>query len=218
MSARLGCFARRAAWSAAAGSAWWTQRAGGSTRADAGPWQDYEAPVTERLAPAVAAARLARQARDRRFDGYVEPEVLAGWLAAGRTGLAVVDVRDSDFRAARTGRRKIRGAWHAPACELRNDAAPLVEALRGADTVVFHCMFSQQRGPACAQAYAQHRRKVTPPLPAQHVLVLRDGFAGFQERFGANAEELFEGVGPRNSSSCLKQGRQFVPAPPPQPS
>ena len=61
-------------------------------------------------------------------------------------------------------------------------------------------------------------RKIAPPLPAQHVLVLRDAFAGFQERFGANAEELFEGVGPRNSSSCLKQGRQFVPAPPPQPS
>ena len=96
---------------------------------------------------------------------------------------------------------------------------PLVEALRGADTVVFHCMYSQQRGPACAQAYAQHRRKVTSPLPAQQVLVLRDGFAGFQERFGT-AEELFEGVGPRNSSSCLKQGRQFRPgpAPPPQPS
>ena len=214
MTARLGCFARRAAWSAAAGGAWWTQRA---TQADS-RWQDYEAPVTERLAPAVAAARLARQARDRQFDGYVEPEALAQWLAAGRRGLVVVDVRDSDFRAARTGRRKIRGAWHAPACELRSDAVPLVEALRGADTVVFHCMFSQQRGPACAQAYAQHRRKVTPPLPAQRVLVLRDGFAGFQERFGANAEELFEGVGPRNSSSCLKQGRQFVPAPPPQPS
>ena len=180
MSARLGCFARRAAWSAAAGSAWWTQRAGGSTRADAGPWQDE-----------------------------------------GRSGLVVVDVRDSDFRAARTGRLKIRGAWHAPACELRSDAVPLVEALRGADTVVFHCMFSQQRGPACAQAYAQHRRKVTPPLPAQRVLVLRDGFSGFQERFGGgtNAEELFEGVGPRNSSSCLKQGRQFVgPALSPQPS
>ena len=78
MTARLGCFARRAAWSAAAGSAWWTQRA---TRAD-GPWQD-EAPVTQKLAPAVAAARLARQARDRQFDGYVEPEALAQWLAAG---------------------------------------------------------------------------------------------------------------------------------------
>ena len=94
---------------------------------------------------------------------------------------------------------------------------PLVEALRGADTVVFHCMYSQQRGPACAQAYAQHRRKITPPLPAQHVLVLRDGFAGFQERFGANAEELSEGVGPRNSSSCLKQGRQLEFVAPPQP-
>ena len=147
---------------------------------------------------------------------YIEPEVLAELLAAGQTGLVVVDVRDSDFRAARTGRRKIRGAWHAPACELRSDAVPLVKALRGADTVVFHCMFSQQRGPACAQAYAQHRRKITPPLPAQQVLVPRDGFAGFQERFGANAEELFEGVGPRNSSSCLKQGRQFVE--PPRPS
>ena len=215
MSARLGCFARRAAWSAAAGSAWWTQRC---CRAD-GRWED-EAPVTQKLAPAVAAARLARQARDRQFDGYVEPEVLAHWLAAGRKGLVVVDVRDSDFRAARTGRRKIRGAWHAPACELRSDAGLLVQALRGADTVVFHCMFSQQRGPACAQAYAQHRRKIAPPPPAQQVLVLRDGFAGFQERFGANAEELFEGVGPRNSSSCLKQGRQFRPgpAPPPRPS
>ena len=189
-----------------------------STRAD-GRWQD-EAPVTQKLAPAVAAARLARQARDRQFDGYVEPEALAEWLAKGRIGLVVVDVRDSDFRAARTGRLKIRGAWHAPACELRSDAVPLVEALRGADTVVFHCMFSQQRGPACAQAYAQHRRKIAPPPPAQQVLVLRDGFAGFQERFGANAEELFEGVGPRNSSSCLKQGRQFRPgpAPPPRPS
>ena len=78
MSARLGCFARRAAWSAAAGSAWWTQRA--CTRAD-GRWQD-EAPVTQKLAPAVAAARLARQARDRQFDGYIEPEVLAELLAA----------------------------------------------------------------------------------------------------------------------------------------
>ena len=108
---------------------------------------------------------------------------------------------------------------HVGEARVRSDAAPLVQALRGADTVVFHCMFSQQRGPACAQAYAQHRRKIAPPLPAQHVLVLRDGFAGFQERFGggANAEVLFEGVGPRNSPSCLKQGRQFV-APPLQPS
>ena len=75
MSARLGCFARRAAWSAAAGSAWWTQRC---CRAD-GRWED-EAPVTQKLAPAVAAARLARQARDRQFDGYVEPEALADWV------------------------------------------------------------------------------------------------------------------------------------------
>ena len=78
MTARLGCFARRAAWSAAAGSAWWTQRADCNSR---GRWED-EAPVTERLAPAVAAARLARQARDRQFDGYIEPEVLAELLAA----------------------------------------------------------------------------------------------------------------------------------------
>ena len=204
-------------WSAAVwGSAWWWSQRGDSgslSRADAEAWQDV-GPVTEPLDKQVVAERQARQARDKLFDGYVEPEELAGWLLAGRRGLAVVDVRDCDFRAARTRRRKIAGAWHEPAHELRtSDAAPLVGALRGADAVVFHCMYSQQRGPACAQQYAQRRRELAKlaPLPPQEVLVLRGGFAKFHRRYGsgADANTLFEGVGPQSNRGCAAQGRTF---------
>ena len=95
----------------------------------------------------------------------------------------------------RLGGCKIAGARHEPARALRSDVRPLVRALRGAEVVVFHCMYSQQRGPMCAQLYARQRRRQGEAC-AQDVLVLRGGFNAFYKLYGKapDADELFDSV------------------------
>ncbi|PNH08878.1 rhodanese domain phosphatase 2 [Tetrabaena socialis] len=56
------------------------------------------------------------------------------------------------------------------------------ERVAGRDTVVVHCMFSQQRGPRCAMRLASRlaaRSDVAKPA----VYVLRGGFTGFAAHY-----------------------------------
>ena len=212
----------RVLWSAAAwGSACWWAYSGKDSACDSrhhagsSPWA-HAGPVEDRLVPAVADARRRRQGHERAFDGYIDADELASRLLdpKQRHKLAVVDVRDRDYRTSRVGRCKIVGARHVPARALRQgggaagaEMGALVAALRdNYSTVVFHCMYSQQRGPACAHAYAQARRHgAGPPPPRQQVLVLEDGFAGFYKRhYGRHpqSEALFERVESRASAAA----------------
>jgi Cdc25 family phosphatase len=75
------------------------------------------------------------------------------------------------------------------------DADAIVAQLRGHKRVVFHCMFSQQRGPFCAARFAARLRGSAAAAGgvAPQVLVLHGGWRSFSRAFGGDAT-LTEGV------------------------
>ena len=97
--------------------------------------------------------------KDTRLWEYISGATLASWIKQGREGTyAVVDVRDTDLKRKRTGKKMILNAINIPARAVRADPTALVAQLKENDTVIFHCMYSQQRGPGSAQTYAKARR------------------------------------------------------------
>lgn len=68
------------------------------------------------------------------------------------SSIAVIDVRDSDHIGGH-----IRNSMHVPTSDLDFRIPELVRLLQDKDTVVFHCMLSQQRGPRAALRYARER-------------------------------------------------------------
>ncbi|KAH9908328.1 Rhodanese-like protein [Xylariomycetidae sp. FL2044] len=64
-------------------------------------------------------------------------------------GVAVVDVRDDGGH--------IKSALHFPSASLDATLPTLQRKLQDKHTVVFHCMLSQQRGPAAALRYLRHQ-------------------------------------------------------------
>ncbi|KAJ3403518.1 hypothetical protein HDV05_007782 [Chytridiales sp. JEL 0842] len=124
---------------------------------------------------------------------FIDPETLAGWLKDPTlkqgTDYAIVDVRDLDFKGG-----NIKGAINIPSHILLENPSAVLSKLEKPKKVVFHCMLSQVRGPKCANAYLRTLKdEVEAGLrkSGQEVVVLRGGWEGFQERFGAE-EELVE--------------------------
>ena len=129
---------------------------------------------------------------------YVEPEELYQLLADGE--LTVVDVRTEEERADGC----IAGSLHAPSEEWANerDLGPTASAaVQRSGALVFHCMYSRERGPRAARVAA---RAVGG---ASRVLVLRGGFQQCMAKLwrdvgeraesatgGAEENVLFEGV------------------------
>jgi len=89
----------------------------------------------------------------------------------------VVDVRDED----RAGGH-VRGSVSIPSAQWSDSASVdrFVTRLTSSTTVVFHCMFSQQRGPSCAQLFAA-RLPATSPT---RVLVLHGGWRAWRREYG----------------------------------
>ena len=94
----------------------------------------------------------------------------------------VVDVRDSDF-----GGGCVAGAWNEPSEQWSNDAfvAQLAQRLAQAQrtSVVLHCMYSQQRGPACAARLASVARDT-----GLQIHVLSGGWMAWRKAYGDDAE------------------------------
>lgn len=87
----------------------------------------------------------------------------------------------------------IRGALHFPSQSLDATWPTLLRRLQEADTVVFHCALSQQRGPGAALRYLRALERVAPAAEQkQTVYVLDRGFTGWQEVYGED-ERLTEG-------------------------
>ncbi|KAI1824555.1 Rhodanese-like protein [Xylaria intraflava] len=134
---------------------------------------------------------------------FVSAEALAKTLLAASAGaggerVAVVDVRDDDHIGGH-----IRGSLHFPSRSLDATMPTLLRKLDDADTVVFHCALSQQRGPGAALRYLREKEAAAaatapaagtggPGKKAQTVLVLDRGFVGWQELYGSD-ERLTEG-------------------------
>ncbi|KAM0753715.1 Rhodanese-like protein [Meredithblackwellia eburnea MCA 4105] len=148
---------------------------------------------------------------------YITAPELANLIKGGaKVGkdIAIVDVRDQDFEGG-----NIPGAINAPSEQRTEESVTeLSKKLKDVPKVVFHCALSQARGPKAARIYAQEldRQALSefyksqeaisgsgpafspnPFLPrrkegdGQEVLVLRDGFTGWQSRF-RNDPELVE--------------------------
>ena len=107
----------------------------------------------------------------------------------GSASIAVVDVRDNDHIGGH-----IKGALHVPSATIDYRVPELVRILQDKDTVVFHCMLSQQRGPSAALRYARERERLLgndkgkclaqdEEGAGQKVCVLERGFGGWQEKY-----------------------------------
>lgn len=99
-------------------------------------------------------------------------------LTSGKDFL-VVDVRDQD----RAGGH-IVGSVNKPSVEFRTSVDKLVKDTKEIPLIVFHCALSQVRGPKAARIFEETRNiKYKGQDISQEVVVLRDGFVGFQDRY-----------------------------------
>ncbi|KAF8551682.1 hypothetical protein OG21DRAFT_1512447 [Imleria badia] len=57
----------------------------------------------------------------------------------------VVDVRDSDWKGG-----NIKGSYHLPSLKFHSGIDELISKTKGVPMIVFHCKFSQERGPVAA--------------------------------------------------------------------
>lgn len=93
----------------------------------------------------------------------------------------------------------IQGSLHFPSRSLEAMMPTLLRKLEGAETVVFHCALSQQRGPSAALRYMREQASLVEKMKQegkegkiQTVCVLDRGFVGWQEVYGTD-EKLTEG-------------------------
>lgn len=130
----------------------------------------------------------------------------AAWLArllaqhaltpAADRPFAIVDVRDSDHAGGH-----IPGSIHVPSTTFARNVGWLVQQLQGKDEVVFHCMMSQQRGPACARVFARELQKArsdeTAAVTEPVVSVLTGGFANWVSIYRRQAATLIADYDPK---------------------
>lgn len=107
---------------------------------------------------------------------YISQSDLAALLDSAGAATAVVDCRDNDRR---------EGGWvnnsiHFPSRSATPEAfAALFDSLKSKniENVVFHCMFSQARGPGSANAFVG---MFSPSVRGNmRVMILQGGFRGF---------------------------------------
>jgi rhodanese-related sulfurtransferase len=99
----------------------------------------------------------------------------------------------------------IKGSLNFPSGNLDVMMPTLIRKLEDKSVVVFHCALSQQRGPRAALQYIRERDRLVSKKESsqgqesgatrteqQQVLVLDQGFVGWQEEYGKD-EQLTEG-------------------------
>ncbi|KAJ3764346.1 Rhodanese-like domain-containing protein [Lentinula raphanica] len=120
---------------------------------------------------------------------YITGDELANIMRSGKTpkkDYLVVDVRDDDYVGG-----NIVGGLNMPSKEFLMNVDQLVKETKDVPLVVFHCALSQLRGPKAARIYKETRQNVLSEIDSTSptkVLVLRDGFTGFQAKFKDDAE------------------------------
>jgi len=116
---------------------------------------------------------------------YITREDLAEIIKNDRnkpgTDYLVVDVRDDDFVGG-----NIKGAKNVPSENFTKGLSELVKETRDIPKVVFHCTYSQIRGPKAARGYEEALGD-----SQKEIVVLRDGFAHFQAKY-KNDSKLVE--------------------------
>lgn len=120
---------------------------------------------------------------------WITREDLAPLVRSGAPELTIVDVRDNDYIGGH-----IKGCMNVPTDTHDYRIPELVRTLRDQDTVVFHCVLSQQRGPSSALRYLRERDRLADKgeiqarkdgkdiKSAQRVIVLDGGFSKWQQK------------------------------------
>ncbi|KAJ4482284.1 Rhodanese-like domain-containing protein [Lentinula aciculospora] len=123
------------------------------------------------------------------MTSYITGDELAELIRSGKTpkkDYLVVDVRDDDYVGG-----NIVGGVNMPSREFLNNVDLLVKETKDVPLVIFHCALSQVRGPKAARIYKETRYNVlseTKSASPNIVLVLRDGFTGFQAKYKDDAK------------------------------
>ena len=159
-----------------------TQRLHAALRGPCASLRGRRSHVTARRAMAFAQGNGAHTVR------LMPPELLAELLRGpDADSIQVVDVRDDDF-----GDGCVAGAWNVPSKSLQTE--PAVDALKHQlareqrTTVVVHCLYSQQRGPACAARLVERLNAgVSGQLPLQ-VCVLQGGWMNWRKTYGGEQD------------------------------
>ncbi|KAI6129797.1 Rhodanese-like domain-containing protein [Pisolithus croceorrhizus] len=92
----------------------------------------------------------------------------------------VVDVRDEDWIGG-----NITGSHNAPSQSFLTEVDKLMKDTKDIPMVVFHCRYSQERGPKAARVYEETRNILHKPSDGQYfeAHVLRGGFHHFGEKY-----------------------------------
>ncbi|GFS45727.1 rhodanese/cell cycle control phosphatase superfamily protein [Actinidia rufa] len=90
--------------------------------------------------------------------------------------IAVVDVRDDE----RSYDGHIAGSLHYASDTFSEKIPNLIQAVRGKDTLVFHCALSQVRGPRCARRLANYLAELKEDMGIKNIIVLERGFNGWE--------------------------------------
>ena len=130
---------------------------------------------------------------------YLTPQDLASLLSSPTTAskTTVIDVRDDDHIGGH-----IKGSLWVSVQQLDARIPELIRLAKDKDTVVFHCMLSQQRGPSSALKFLRRLRlkQEKESREAQEgigqeqgsegpsVAVLSGGFGAWQARYGEDAK------------------------------
>jgi Cdc25 family phosphatase len=138
---------------------------------------------------------------------YLDGPTLKSWILQGHTNLGsnfqIIDVRDGDYIGGH-----IVCSKHIESNSFKNEKSIqtlslLLNTLRQKkqDTVVFHCMLSQQRGPSSAMRFMRYLNEKLELSQDQQELefvqsvkiyILRGGFGKWQEVYGEDPK-LTEG-------------------------
>lgn len=81
---------------------------------------------------------------------YIRPQNLATLLLSSPSKIAIIDVRDADHIGGH-----IKGSSWIPTDQLDMRIPELIRLHGDKEKIVFHCMLSQQRGPASALKFAR---------------------------------------------------------------
>ncbi|KAK2981189.1 hypothetical protein RJ640_007123, partial [Escallonia rubra] len=90
--------------------------------------------------------------------------------------LAIVDVRDDE----RSYDGHIAGSLHFASDAFSERIPNLIQAVKGKDTLVFHCALSQVRGPKCARRLADYLAGLKEDSGIQNIMVLERGYNGWE--------------------------------------
>ncbi|KAG9306699.1 hypothetical protein G9A89_004246 [Geosiphon pyriformis] len=116
---------------------------------------------------------------------YIEAEDLARIIKdkskiSGRDYL-VVDVRGDDFENG-----NIPGCLNITSQELARNIQPFINKHKNVPQIIFHCTFSQVRGPRSASLYLEASVKTAGET--QKIQVLRGGFEEWEEKYRDDPE------------------------------